>query len=484
MPDTNHDGRACEPTTLVRSRSVTRHPPRSPGREGERPRRILHEQSMPDGLVQPALDHERGEPVEQPGQARGAIVDVVVAPPCGVHPEQDLAVQAVLDGPLQQLERAVRLLPAERLVVLPERATPQQLAVVAAVDDLVDVAERDVLRRDAVVGQEPELLEGAGPGLAMGQDRHPGREMGERGRLEDAPIALRRAVGAAGDLDDPGAMGRPLDDRPAVVVQVDAVGDVEDEQGRDLLDPEPGAPVGRTVVAVVVQAGRGDDVDPGPASRGRPASGHSGRRRTASHPRRRPGPSAVASPTSVDHRVHVAEIEVRLHQDRPAAVDDDVLVRVGHAESRRVRCRQGRSGRRSSAVASWVGRELEDGAVGLEGGLEARRSVDVARIVTRGDASRAPRPCPPPGPSPCTGPSSGPRHARRASPRSSDRRRARWRRRGRPAPGRGCRPSRRRAGTCQVVPSPRRGGPRSGRRTGRSRRRRSAPARTSSRVSR
>ena len=94
----------------------------------------------------------------RPGRA---IVDVVVAPPRGVHPEQDLAVQAVLDGPLQQLERAVRLLPAERLVVLAERAAPQQLAVIAAVDDLVDVAEGDVLGRDAAVGQEPELLEGA-----------------------------------------------------------------------------------------------------------------------------------------------------------------------------------------------------------------------------------------------------------------------------------------------------------------------------------
>ena len=40
-----------------------------------------------------------------------------------------------------------RVAPAERSVVFGERAGRRQLAVVAAVDDLVDVAEGDVLRR-------------------------------------------------------------------------------------------------------------------------------------------------------------------------------------------------------------------------------------------------------------------------------------------------------------------------------------------------
>ena len=40
--------------------------------------------------------------------------------------------------------------------------------MVAAVDDLVDVAERDVRRCHAVVGQEPDLLEGPGARLRSG----------------------------------------------------------------------------------------------------------------------------------------------------------------------------------------------------------------------------------------------------------------------------------------------------------------------------
>ena len=47
-------------------------------------------------------------------------------------------------------------------------------------------------------------------------------------------------------------------------------------------------------------------------------------------------PSPAASGTSIAIAIDVAEVEVRLHLDRPPAVDDDVLVGVGDAELGRV----------------------------------------------------------------------------------------------------------------------------------------------------
>ena len=85
------------------------------------------------------------------------------------------------------------------------------------------------------------------------------------------------------------------------------------------------APMGRAVVAVVVQPGRGDDLDAGPPRdpgehRGIPA-------RVAGHGidhRPQPEPDRVGHLGR--HRLDVAEIEFRLEQDRPAAIDDEVLV--------------------------------------------------------------------------------------------------------------------------------------------------------------
>jgi hypothetical protein len=52
-------------------------------------------------------------------------MDLVVTPTGGVHPEDDPAIESVLRGPLQELERPVRAItPAERLVVLAEGLVP------------------------------------------------------------------------------------------------------------------------------------------------------------------------------------------------------------------------------------------------------------------------------------------------------------------------------------------------------------------------
>ena len=47
-------------------------------------------------------------------------------------------------------------------------------------------------------------------------------------------------------------------------------------------------------------------------------------------------PNPTASVTSARHRVDVAEVELRLDQDRPPAVDDQVFVAIGHAQLGRV----------------------------------------------------------------------------------------------------------------------------------------------------
>ena len=159
-----------------------------------------------------------------------------------------------------------RVAPAEGAVVLDEGARGEQVAVIATVDDLVDVTERHVRRRHPEIGQRTDLLERPGPGLAMGQDRRARGEMRRRGGLEDPEIPSGRSALAAGDLDDPGPVLGPADVRPAVVIGVDADGHVEREPLGDDLDRQPDAPVVRSVVALVVETGRRDDVDPGTAA--------------------------------------------------------------------------------------------------------------------------------------------------------------------------------------------------------------------------
>ena len=172
--------------------------------------------------------------------------------------------------------------PAERLVVDGERATREQLAVIAPVDDLVDVAERDVLRRDPGVDEDADLLEGARAGLAVGVDGHAGPNVGRGGGTEDRQVAGRGPALAAGDLDDPGSHRRSTDDRTRVVVGVDPVGDVGDEEVGELVLGGPQAPVRWTVEPLVMEPGRGDDVHAAPGATARPASTGCGRSPPAS----------------------------------------------------------------------------------------------------------------------------------------------------------------------------------------------------------
>ena len=186
--------------------------------------------------VDAALLEQVAEAAQQVAETGRTAVCAVVALPRGVHPEHHLTGPPVRDGRLEEVEGAVRAVaPPERLVVDDGRAGRQQLAVVAAVLDLVDVAERDPLDRDAGLGQEADLLQRPGPGLAVGVDGHAGPRVGRRRRAEDRHVAIGGAVLAAGDLDDPGPDRRPVDDRARVVARVDAHLDIRHEQVRQLV---------------------------------------------------------------------------------------------------------------------------------------------------------------------------------------------------------------------------------------------------------
>ena len=87
-----------------------------------------------------------------------------------------MAKQAVLGRPLQELQRAVRLVtPAEALVVLHAGAGGGDVPLVGAVDDLVHVREHDVGRVAPVRHDDLHLLQGPGAALAVGQDGAAGR---------------------------------------------------------------------------------------------------------------------------------------------------------------------------------------------------------------------------------------------------------------------------------------------------------------------
>ena len=211
----------------------------------------------------------------------------------------------------------------------------QHRPVIAAIHDLVDVAEDDVRRVHAELRQQLDLLDAAGAGLAMGEDRNAGPRVCGGGRLEDRPVALGRAVQAAGDLDHAGPVWRAADDRARIVELVDPVDDVEHEQVGEIVDADQVAPMRRTVEALVVEAGRGDDVDAGPprelgelpgiASR---IAGH------RVHGGAQPEPGGLGHLDR--HQVDVAEVEVGLQLDRTPAVDDEVLVGIGDAQVARV----------------------------------------------------------------------------------------------------------------------------------------------------
>ncbi len=235
-------------------------------------------------------------------------------------------------GPGQQVQRPVRsVAPAERLVVDDERAGVQHRPVVAAVGDLVDVAQADVPRVDAEVGQQAKLLQPAGPGLAMGEERCARPPMRRGCRLEHAPVARGRAAVAAGHLDHAGADRRAPDDRSRVVVLVDPLDDVGHEPVGQLVHGDRHAPVIGRVPALVVEPGRRHDPDPATLGQlgqlaGVPARPAGHRVHGAAQPERR----GVAD--LVGHRQHVRQVEVGLELDRPPAVDDEVLVGVRDPE--------------------------------------------------------------------------------------------------------------------------------------------------------
>jgi hypothetical protein len=205
--------------------------------------------------------------------------------------------------------------------------------VVAAVHDLVDVAQGDMREIDAEVGEKADLLQGPAAAFAMGEDRDPGPAVRLGRRFEDSSIAGGGATFAPGDLQHTGAMGRPADDRPDVVVGIDPIGHVQDEQLRQLGHRDPRAPVGGPVVAVVVEAGRGDHVDAG-------SSCEIGELLDA--PPRVAGHRIHDRPESERdgfghlgrHRLDVAEVELGDHLDGPPAIDHEVLVGVGDPELR------------------------------------------------------------------------------------------------------------------------------------------------------
>ncbi len=122
-----------------------------------------------------------------------------------------------------------------------------------------------------------------------------------------------------------------LDDGAVVVELVDALLDVGHEEIRHLLLGQPYRPVAVVVVALVVQARGGDDVD---AAAARDLGEHE-------HVTTAVGGHGVddGAQAQLLHRrqlghglLDVGQVEVREELDRPAAVDDEVLVGIDDAE--------------------------------------------------------------------------------------------------------------------------------------------------------
>ena len=218
--------------------------------KGEEPRRVGHEQAVEHGTIDPGGVEQPTKTVQQPGQAGRATVDAVVAAPRGIHPEDDLVVEPVLGHPLDQLQGAVRpVAPAER-------------------SGRTRRTRRSPAARGGSRGRRPcrrgcsAMCPGATPWSASRRTCSsapvppsqwvrigtPVRRCAWAAASKTRPVAVGRAAVAPGDLDDPGPVRRPADDRSAVVVRVDAVGDVGDEQVGQLVDRTrwPSAPARST----------------------------------------------------------------------------------------------------------------------------------------------------------------------------------------------------------------------------------------------
>ncbi len=113
--------------------------------EGEHPCRVRHEQAMEVVLAEPVLAQGVAERAEQEREPGRPAERRPVTTARGIVAQDDVVEQPILGQPVEELERAVRgIAPAEGAVVLERRTRRAQLPVVAAVDDLVDVAQRDV----------------------------------------------------------------------------------------------------------------------------------------------------------------------------------------------------------------------------------------------------------------------------------------------------------------------------------------------------
>ena len=236
---------------------------------------------------------------------------------------------AVLDHPADQPRRALGR--ADPLVVDHVGAGGEQLAVVAAVDHLVGVGQDDPVKGHAQVVEQPQLGHRAGAALAVGQHRRPDPGHGDGRRLEDPAVAVAGPAGAAGHLDHAGAVGRAPQHRPVEVVGVDAVLDLAGEQLRHLRRLQQLAPVALAVVAGVVQAGGGDDVDPGAAAdRGQLGHVAAGVGRHGVDHGGHAGGHARAE--LVDSVVDALQGDLRVDDLGHAAVDDQVLVGVADPE--------------------------------------------------------------------------------------------------------------------------------------------------------
>ena len=158
----------------------------------------------------------RGELAEQERHARAATVRGPVALARGVQSRARAGRRSRPRAPSRAGSACRSAAPPQRkrLVVLDERAGREDLAVVAAVDDLVRVRERDVrrARRPRRSGRRPARRRRAA--VAVGEDRAAGHAMGDRGRLEDRWSRAVSGVATAGDLDDAGAVRRPLTTGP------------------------------------------------------------------------------------------------------------------------------------------------------------------------------------------------------------------------------------------------------------------------------
>ena len=183
----------------------------------------------------------------------------------------------------------------------------------------------------------------------------------------------------------PARCGGALDDGPGVVELVDAVLDVGHEEAGDLLGREAHAPVAVVVVALVVKARWSDDVDAA-APRDLGQQQHVAAA-VGGHGIHDGAQAQGLGGRQLGHGlVHVGELEVREELDRPAAVDDEVLVGVDDAQL------LGGDVAEDGAGEGHGSGSFQDAAIGRVGGADVGqwRPASSAACMTRATAPRTP----------------------------------------------------------------------------------------------